>query len=199
MCKGGGPGGWGGSGKKGRERSRCALFTLSACPWGRRMRRGPAGPLILCEHMMTGISRAAPLPLCPAATNRGRHTSSSGQSAPQDLSPCPSSCTAPPQVTQGAIRRIANRMFAHLHGMDLAFHLQACPLSSFYVYLEICTTIVALPTQSSADLHRFLPTHLGQPSQLPRILCALQERIELVSAAAPCCVLSRTYPALLLR
>ena len=29
----------------------------------------------------------------------------------------------PPQVTQGAIRSVANRVFTHLHGMDLAFHL----------------------------------------------------------------------------
>lgn len=28
-----------------------------------------------------------------------------------------------PQVTQGAIRGVANKVFAHLHGMDLAFHL----------------------------------------------------------------------------
>ena len=27
------------------------------------------------------------------------------------------------QVTQGAIRSVANKVFAHLHGMDLAFHL----------------------------------------------------------------------------
>ena len=27
-----------------------------------------------------------------------------------------------PQVTQGAIRGVANKVFAHLHGMDLAFH-----------------------------------------------------------------------------
>jgi hypothetical protein len=28
-----------------------------------------------------------------------------------------------PQVTQGAIRSVAARVFSHLHGMDLAFHL----------------------------------------------------------------------------
>ena len=26
-------------------------------------------------------------------------------------------------MTQGAIRAVANRVFSHLHGMDLAFHL----------------------------------------------------------------------------
>ena len=46
--------------------------------------------------------------------------------------PPPLRCTLPPaplpplpplQVTQGAIRQVANRVFGHLHGLDLAFHL----------------------------------------------------------------------------
>ena len=58
--------------------------------------------------------------------------------APLAASPCPCPCpflapppaaiwfpTPPkrPQVTQGAIRSVAARVFSHLHGMDLAFHL----------------------------------------------------------------------------
>lgn len=85
-----------------------------------------------------------------------------------------------PQVTQGAIRGVANKVFAHLHGMDLAFHLsrQTGAVSLGCELLGAGVDVSKVPRHAGQHGPGGSPAAVSRCSELERSATPLQQAAE---------------------